>query len=105
MRLITCEYQHNTYLGVVQDNYAVLPALADEALNDMLALIAAGPEGWQRYRASIPRLPASCRIPLERVRILAPIPRPRGPQSKFSSGRIERTERARIRRNCRGPGS
>ena len=77
MRLITCEYQHNTYLGVVQDNYAVLPALADEALNDMLALIAAGPEGWQRYRASIPRLPASCRIPLERVRILAPIPRPR----------------------------
>jgi 2-keto-4-pentenoate hydratase/2-oxohepta-3-ene-1,7-dioic acid hydratase in catechol pathway len=77
VRLITCEYQGNTYLGVVQDGHAVLPALAGEALNDMLTLIAAGPEGWRRYGDSIPRLGTGCRIPLERVRLLAPILRPR----------------------------
>jgi 2-keto-4-pentenoate hydratase/2-oxohepta-3-ene-1,7-dioic acid hydratase in catechol pathway len=77
MRLITCDYQRRTYLGVVQDNGAVLPALGGESCNDMLDLIAAGPRAWQRYRDSIPRLPAACRVPLDQVRLLAPIPRPR----------------------------
>lgn len=76
MRLITCEYQRVTYLGVVEDNIAVLPALAGEPLNDMLELISTGPAAWRRYYDVIPHLPSSCHIPLAEVKLLAPIPRP-----------------------------
>jgi 2-keto-4-pentenoate hydratase/2-oxohepta-3-ene-1,7-dioic acid hydratase in catechol pathway len=77
MRLITCEYRRRPYLGLAQDDSAVLPALAGEPLNDMLELIAGGPAAWQRYRTLIPALPSGCRIPLAQTRLLAPIPRPR----------------------------
>ena len=77
MRLITCEYQHHRYLGAVAGDTAIIPALADEPLNDMLELIAAGPAEWQRYSNLIAGLPPDCSIPLVQVRLLAPIPRPR----------------------------
>jgi 2-keto-4-pentenoate hydratase/2-oxohepta-3-ene-1,7-dioic acid hydratase in catechol pathway len=76
MRLITCEYQQRYYLGIAQDDIALLPALGGEPLNDMVELIAGGPGAWQRYRDLIPLLPSSCRVPLAHVRLLAPIPRP-----------------------------
>lgn len=76
MRLITCEYQQRRYLGIAQENIAILPALGGEPLNDMVELIAGGPGAWQRYRDLIPRLPSSCRVPLTHLRLLAPIPRP-----------------------------
>jgi len=76
MRLITCEYQQQRYLGAVRGEVAFLPALAGDAPNDMLALIESGPDGWQEYRDRIDRLPAACQIPLAAVQLLAPIPRP-----------------------------
>jgi 2-keto-4-pentenoate hydratase/2-oxohepta-3-ene-1,7-dioic acid hydratase in catechol pathway len=77
MRLITCEYQQRPFLGVVLNDNVILPALADEPLNDMLELIAGGPSTWQCYQDLIPRLPTSCHVPLAHTRLMAPIPRPR----------------------------
>jgi 2-keto-4-pentenoate hydratase/2-oxohepta-3-ene-1,7-dioic acid hydratase in catechol pathway len=77
MRLITCEFQQRHYLGAMRGDTAVLPALAGETLNDMLELIAGGPNAWRRYRDLIPQLPPSCHVPLDRIKLLAPIPRPR----------------------------
>jgi len=77
MRLITCEYQQQRHLGVVQDDSAVLPALAGEPLMDMIDLIAAGPEAWRRYQDMLPQLSSAYRVPLNQVTLLAPIPRPR----------------------------
>lgn len=77
MRLISCEYRAQSYLAAVRGEEAVLPALAGAEINDMLSLIAAGPLGWRAYAAELDQCPASCRVPLNAVRLLAPIPRPR----------------------------
>jgi 2-keto-4-pentenoate hydratase/2-oxohepta-3-ene-1,7-dioic acid hydratase in catechol pathway len=77
MRLITCEYRRQRRLGAVLDDAVILPALAGEAPDDMLHLIAAGPDAWRCYAEGLAGLPASCRVPLTAVRLLAPIPRPR----------------------------
>ena len=77
MRLITCEYRRQRHLGAVQDDAVILPALAGEAFDDMLQLIAAGTDAWRRYGEGLAALPASCRVPPAAVRLLAPIPRPR----------------------------
>ena len=77
MRFITCEYQQRRHIGVAQHDTAILPGLAGETLNDMLELIAGGPSAWRRYRDRIPQLPSACHVPLDRIRLLAPIPRPR----------------------------
>jgi len=62
---------------VIEDQTVLLPALAGEPIDDMLDLIEAGPAAWQRYGELLPGLPATCRVPLSEVRLLAPIPRPR----------------------------
>lgn len=77
MRLISCEYQQRRYLGAVQGEIAILPALAGEPLNDMVELIEGGPGIWQHYRDRLQWLTATCHVPLAAVRLLAPIPRPR----------------------------
>ena len=66
MRLISCEYQGQTYLGAVRGEAVLLPALAGDVPNDMLALIEAGPAGWQDYRHSLDALPAAYHAPLAR---------------------------------------
>ena len=77
MRLITCEYGDQHYLGALEGQTAILPALTGAAPNDMLSLIEAGPEQWRRYAAALRECPPLCRVPLADVRLQAPIPRPR----------------------------
>jgi len=77
MRLITCEYHGRRHLGVADGDAATLPALAGDTPDDMLELIMDGPAAWARYRERLAGLPATCRVPLASVQLLAPIPRPR----------------------------
>ncbi len=77
MRLISCEYAGQRYLGAAEEETVILPALAGAAPNDMLSLIEAGPAQWRRYAAALRDCPPLCRVPLAAVHLLAPIPRPR----------------------------
>ena len=77
MRLITCEYQQRRHLGAIHGGNVILPALAGEGPDEMLALIDGGPTAWQAYRDRLQGLLSSCHAPLKAVRLLAPIPRPR----------------------------
>ena len=77
MRLISCLFRDESYLGAAAGDVAILPALADSDDNDMLALIDGGPAAWQRFARRVEHAGADCRVPLAAVRLLAPIPRPR----------------------------
>ena len=77
MRLITCDYQQRQYLGILHRESVILPALAGDWPETMLALIDAGPETWNRLAREVDRFPDAARIPLSDVRLLAPVPRPR----------------------------
>ncbi len=77
MRLITCGYHGQIHLGAVEGETAILPALAGTAGLDMLGLIEAGPPHWRRFAAELAGSPPRCRVALEEVNLLAPIPRPR----------------------------
>lgn len=77
MRLISCEYLTQRHIGLVSGETAVLPSLAGTEIDDMQTLIEAGPAAWQSYFAELKQCPASCHVPLNQVRLLAPIPRPR----------------------------
>jgi|TARA_B100001964_G_scaffold245798_1_gene336396 2-keto-4-pentenoate hydratase/2-oxohepta-3-ene-1,7-dioic acid hydratase in catechol pathway len=77
MRLTTCEYQQQQYLGVVIDTTVALPALAGPWPKTMLELIDGGPSQWARLEKRLHQMPSKARVPLEEVKLLAPIPRPR----------------------------
>jgi 2-keto-4-pentenoate hydratase/2-oxohepta-3-ene-1,7-dioic acid hydratase in catechol pathway len=78
MRLITCTYLEQQYLGVVVGDTVILLTRAGSYWpNSMQALIEAGPELWSNLVRQLEQAPASARVPLAEVRLLAPIPRPR----------------------------
>lgn len=77
MKLISCQYQNQRFVGIVEAEIALLPAL-DAAFDqpvwrDMLALIDSGID----LPAVRNTLTAAMRVPLADVTLLAPIPRPR----------------------------
>ena len=72
MRLVTYRDESGTHIGALRDDtIVVLDALAP----DMLTLIDSGADGLARARAALER--AATTRPLNSVRLLAPIPRPR----------------------------
>jgi 2-keto-4-pentenoate hydratase/2-oxohepta-3-ene-1,7-dioic acid hydratase in catechol pathway len=72
MRLVTYRDESGTHIGALHDDtLVVLDALAP----DMLTLIDSGADGLARARAALER--AATTRPLNSVRLLAPIPRPR----------------------------
>lgn len=78
MRLVTCKYQQQIYLGVVVQETVILPTRASSYWpNNMQELIDAGPELWSNLARQLDQVPDSARAPLAEVRLLAPIPRPR----------------------------
>lgn len=77
MRLVTCIFERQRYLGVVVDDEVVLPGHAPGApaeLRDMLLLIDGGKAALTRLTAA---MASSKRVPLTQVELLAPLPRPR----------------------------
>lgn len=90
MKLVTFEQAGRQRLGVLAGD-AVIDADAaqaeiagepDPAFTSMLALIEAGPDALDRLRALTEAAPASARLPVEGIRLLAPLPQP--PQMRDS---------------------
>ncbi|UOG92584.1 MAG: fumarylacetoacetate hydrolase family protein [Candidatus Thiothrix sulfatifontis] len=77
MKLISCQYQNQRFVGIVEAEIALLPALDaafdQPAWRDMLALI----DSCIDLQAARNTLTAAMRVPLADVTLLAPIPRPR----------------------------
>lgn len=77
MKLISCQYQNQRFVGIVEAEIALLPALDaafdQPAWRDMLALIDSEID-LQTVRNT---LTAAMQVPLADVTLLAPIPRPR----------------------------
>lgn len=79
MRLVTCLFEQQRYLGVVTGDDVFLPAHASGApaeFRDMLALIDGGKDALARLAAATAAA-GSKRVPLAQVELLAPLPRPR----------------------------
>lgn len=79
MRIATCIHQQQQHIGLVVDSSIILPSLSNRysgELDDMLAVIEAGPTSWSRLAAITGNISSSCRLPLTEVELLAPIPRP-----------------------------
>jgi 2-keto-4-pentenoate hydratase/2-oxohepta-3-ene-1,7-dioic acid hydratase in catechol pathway len=79
MRLVTFEHRGETRVGVQSDNAVIDLRGAwgkDGGPATMLALLSAGPAAIARAREVAGTAPASARLPLTAVRLLAPIPRP-----------------------------
>ena len=80
MKLITCRYKNQVYIGALNAERAVLPALAsgwDGRFPDMLSLIDAGTEGLHRFADLIDKAGDDIAVALDDVELMAPIPRPR----------------------------
>ena len=79
MRLVTCLFEQQRYLGVVTGNEVFIPAHTDAApteFSDMLSLIDGGQAALLHLAAALATA-GSSRVPLAQVELLAPIPRPR----------------------------
>jgi 2-keto-4-pentenoate hydratase/2-oxohepta-3-ene-1,7-dioic acid hydratase in catechol pathway len=77
MKLVSCQYHNQAFVGIVEADVAILPAL-DPAFDqvewrDMLALIESDTE-LATVRAQVT---AATHVPLADITLLAPIPRPR----------------------------
>lgn len=72
MRLITCRFEQQQRLGIVQGDTVLLPEIPEA--RDMLTLIDGGKTSLARLSAA---LPSARRVPLAQLELLAPIPRPR----------------------------
>ncbi len=72
MRLVTVA-SDGTQIGVLRDNDVIL---LNSVADDMLGLIAMGPSGLERARQVVSEASSSDIIPLDRVKLLAPIPQP-----------------------------
>jgi 2-keto-4-pentenoate hydratase/2-oxohepta-3-ene-1,7-dioic acid hydratase in catechol pathway len=76
MQLVTFQVDGRPRLGLLDGNVVIVPPTGWP--ESMLGLIEAGPDAWQRLRATAPRLAASgTRLALDSLELLAPIPRPR----------------------------
>ena len=79
MRLVTCLFEQQHYLGVVTGDEVFIPARTGAApaeFRDMLSLIDGGQAALLRLATALAAAGAS-RVPLAQVELLAPIPRPR----------------------------
>ena len=74
MRFVTFEQESHVEPGVLVDN-AVM-GLRDAGFDDLLSLIAGGAEALDRVARWLESAPTGWLIPLENVRLHAPIPRP-----------------------------
>ncbi|HSH41667.1 MAG TPA: fumarylacetoacetate hydrolase family protein [Arenicellales bacterium] len=78
MKIATCRYQDHSHLAIIEDDTALLPGLVsdDAALVGSLAFI----DDFERGRDLIEGLSPADRekatLPLDRIELLAPIPRP-----------------------------
>jgi 2-keto-4-pentenoate hydratase/2-oxohepta-3-ene-1,7-dioic acid hydratase in catechol pathway len=80
MKLLTCRFQDQAYIGVKLGNAALLPQLSDEwprEIGSMVSLIERGREALGRLQRLIDNPPSTSLVSLEAVELLAPIPRPR----------------------------
>lgn len=80
MKLLTCHFQGQVYIGVKLGKSALLPQLSDEwprEIESMVSLIEHGREALDRLQRLIDSPPSTSLVPLEVVELLAPIPRPR----------------------------
>jgi len=80
MRIATCKYNDQLHLAVVQNNSVFLPATSKEwqaGINSMLQLIDNGEKSLQALREVVAKADDSQWIPLSKVELLSPIPRPR----------------------------
>ena len=75
MKLVTFTAEGTTRIGIADDGGILdLAAAAPELPRDMRSFLAAGPPAWQRARDCAAT--ASPRLPLDSVRLEAPIPNP-----------------------------
>ncbi len=75
MRLITCRHEDADRLGIINGTSVGLISVSSEWPRTMLALIDAGPALWSRLRLD-PAQAIDREVPLSRVEVLSPIPRP-----------------------------
>jgi len=78
MKIGTCWHEEKRQIFVVQGDQAVLPrygGLADSS-NNLLALIARGPQAFLEVAAAADRVPKAKYIPITQLLTLSPIPRP-----------------------------
>lgn len=77
MKLVTCRFEKETWVGILEDDQVILPALQPDfdlpEWRDMLTLINSG-LNLHTVRSQIDH---SAAVPLKRVELLSPIPRPR----------------------------
>lgn len=80
MHIATCKHNDQVHLAVVQDNSVFFPAMTKEwpaGINSMLELIDAGAEYLQALRNIVEQADPDLWIPLSKVELMSPIPRPR----------------------------
>ena len=79
MRLLTCTYEGRRFLGVVDGEHVILPALgaAGGLGDDCLWLVEGEGAAMATLRAALAETGDGCRAPLAAVTLLAPIPQPR----------------------------
>ncbi len=80
MRIATCKYNDQTYLAVVQDDSVFLPAKHKDwsgQVNSMLQLIDAGDKSLQALQELVADTDSQQWLPLSKVELISPIPRPR----------------------------
>ncbi len=80
MHIATCKYHDQVHLTVVQDNSVLFPAMSKEwpsDINSVLELIDAGAESLQTLKNIVANTAADEWLPLKKVELMSPIPRPR----------------------------
>lgn len=80
MRLATCKFNNQIQLAVIRDESVLLPATSsneDGHPTSMLQLIDAGEQNLQELQCFVSNAAVSEWIPLSKVELLSPIPRPR----------------------------
>lgn len=80
MHLVSVEYNERVQFGVLLDRKVYLPCLDsawDSNIDSMLSLIDAGESALENLRAQSANVDDKSLIPIEKMRWLSPIPRPR----------------------------
>lgn len=80
MRIATCKYNDQLHLAVVQDKSVYFPAMSNDwpvEINSMLELIDSGEKSLQDLRKIVAKADTSQWLPLSKVELISPIPRPR----------------------------
>jgi 2-keto-4-pentenoate hydratase/2-oxohepta-3-ene-1,7-dioic acid hydratase in catechol pathway len=81
MRLVTCKHRQRPHLGIVRDDFVVIPALANQArfgaYDTILSLIEAGQEAYEALQEWVVGTNKPLGVKVDQVELLAPIPRPR----------------------------